>query len=108
MPTVLFHLARNLKISRFTIDVLIQRLEQLAPRCAGKYERVLRETQQAVENCDHLHNDLCDRFCKAKSSDRRSIASLTAAFEELNRRIKESISGCNVFEREDHNFITSS
>ena len=96
MSTVLFHLARNLKISRFTIDVLMQRLEQLTPRC--KDQRVLRETQQAVENCDHLHNDLCERFCKIQSLDRRSIASLTAAFEVLNRRIKDSISGCNCFE----------
>jgi hypothetical protein len=98
MSTVLFHLARNLKISRFTIDVLIQRLEQLASRCPGKYERVLRENQQAVANCDHLHIDLCDRFCKVRSLDRGSIALLTAAFEELNRRIKDSISRCNVFE----------
>jgi len=28
MPIVLFDFARNLKITRFTIDVLMQRLEQ--------------------------------------------------------------------------------
>ena len=98
MSAVLFHLARNLKISRFTIDVLIQRLEHLASRCPEKYARVFQETKHGVENCDHLHNDLRDRFCGAQSFDGRSIASLTAAFEELSRRIADSISGCNVFE----------
>lgn len=98
MPVALFDLARKLKISRFTIDVLIQRLEKLAPRCPEKYQRVLRETKQGVANCDHLHHDLCDRFCGAQALDRRSIASMAAAFEELSRRITDSISGCNVFE----------
>jgi hypothetical protein len=98
MPIALFHMARKLKFSRFTIDVLIQRLEHLEPCCPKKFERVLRETKQGVENCDHLHNDLRDRFFGALSFDARSIASLTSAFEELNRRITDSISGCNVFE----------
>jgi hypothetical protein len=95
---VLFHFARNLRISRFTIDVLIQRLEQLKPRRPDGYDRLIGETNEGVQNCDHLHQDLCDKFSGAQSFDARSIAPLIAAFEELNRRITNSIANCNVFE----------
>jgi hypothetical protein len=98
MSIALFHLARNLKFTRFAIDVLLQRLEQLKPSCAEQNERILLETKQSVQNCDHLHNDLCDRFCAKRSFDAGSIASLLATFEELNRRIADSIARCNVFE----------
>jgi hypothetical protein len=99
MPTLLFHLARNLKISRFTIDVLMQRLDQLKSRRPEEYERrILAKTDAGVQDCDHLHQDLCDRFCGVQSFDALSIASLTSAFEELHRRITESIANCNVFE----------
>ena len=98
MSTALIHFARNLKFSRFTIDVLIQRLEQLTPRRSVGYERLLRETNADVQDCDHMHKDLCDRFRGLQSIDARSIASLIAAFEELNRRIIGSIANCNFFE----------
>jgi hypothetical protein len=98
MSTPLFHFARNLKFSRFTIDVLMQRLDDLKPRRPAEYERLLGETNEGVQDCDHLHKDLCDRFCRVQSFDAGSIASLTSAFEELHRRIAESISNCNVFE----------
>jgi len=98
MSTVLFRFARNLKFSRFTIDVLLQRLEQLKPRRPEAYERLYRETKQGVQNCDHLHNDLCDRFCGAQSLDAGAIKPLIAAFEDLNRRIMDLIAKCNDFE----------
>ena len=98
MSITLFHLARNLKFSRFAIDVLLQRLEQLRPRCVEQSERILLETKQGVQNCDHLHNELCDRFCAKRSFNTGSIASLLSTFEELNRRIADSIAKCNVFE----------
>lgn len=98
MPTLLFHFARNLKISRFTIDVLMQRLEDLKPRRPAEYEPLLAKTNEGVQDCDHLHQDLCDRFCGVQSFDASSIASLISAFEELHRRIAESIANCNVFE----------
>jgi hypothetical protein len=98
VSVTLFHLARNLKFSRFAIDVLLQRLEQLKPRCAGQNEQILLETKQGVQNCDHLHKDLYDRFCAKRSFDTGSIASLLSTFEELNRRIADSIAKCNVFE----------
>jgi hypothetical protein len=98
MSTALFHFTRNLKFSRFTIDVLIQRLEQFKARRSVGYERLLRETDEGVRNCDHMHKDLCDRFGGAQSFDARSIASLLVAFEVLNRRIMESIANCNFFE----------
>ena len=99
MPTLLFHFARNLKTSRFTIDVLMQRLDQLKSRGSEECERrILAKTNEGVQDCDHLHQDLCDRFCSVQSFDALSIASLTSAFEELHRRITESIANCNVFE----------
>jgi hypothetical protein len=98
MSTVLFHFARNLKISRFTIDVLMQRLDQLKPRRPEGYELLLGKTAAGVEDCDHLHQDLCDRFSGVQSFDTGAIASLSAAFEELHRRITESIANCNGFE----------
>jgi hypothetical protein len=60
--------------------------------------RILAKTDAGVQDCDHLHQDLCDRFCGVQSFDALSIASLTSAFEELHRRITESIANCNVFE----------
>jgi hypothetical protein len=99
MSTLLFHFARNLKISRFTIDVLMQRIDQLKSRLPEEYERrILAKTNEGVQDCDHLHQDLCDRFCGVQSFDSGSIASLISAFEELHRRIAESIANCNVFE----------
>jgi hypothetical protein len=99
MSTSLFHFARNLKISRFTIDVLMQRLDQLKSRGSEEYERrILAKTNEGVQDCDHLHQDLCARFCGVQSFDALSMASLTSAFEELHRRITESIANCNVFE----------
>ena len=98
MSIALFRLARNLKFSRFAIDVLLQRLEQLKPRCAEQNQRILLETKQGVQNCDHLHNELCHRFCAKRSFDTGSIASLLSTFDELNRRIADSIATCNVFE----------
>jgi hypothetical protein len=101
MPTEPFNLVRDMNISRFTIDVLMRRLDQLKPRrhCGPEeYERLLGKTNAGVADCDHLLNDLRDRFCGAKSFDAGSIASVSAAFEELHRRIAESITNCDVLE----------
>jgi hypothetical protein len=98
MSTELFNFARNLKFSRFTIDVLMQRLDQLKPCRPEGYELLLGNTTSGVEDCDHLHQDLCERFSGVQTSDTGAIASLSAAFEELHRRIAESIANCNVFE----------
>jgi hypothetical protein len=88
----------NLKFSRFTIDVLMQRLDQLKPRRPEGDDLLLGKTAARVEDCNHLHQDLCDRFSGVQSFDTGAIASLSAAFEELHRRITESIADCNVFE----------
>ncbi len=98
MSTVLFHFVRNLKISRFTIDVLMQRLDQLKPRRPEGYELLLGQTTASIEDCDHLHQDICDRIRGVQSFDAGAIASLSAAFDDLHRRIAESIASCNVFE----------
>jgi hypothetical protein len=98
MSTHLFHLARNLKFSRFTIDVLTQRLEQLNSLCPEEYEPVLTEAKRGVQHCEHLHDELRDRLSGAQPLDAGSIASLLAAFDELNRGVKELLAQCNAFD----------
>jgi hypothetical protein len=101
MPPVLFSFARNLKISRFTIDVLMQRLTHLQPpphRGADRDAQLVGQTLASVAACDQLHNELRERFRGIQASDAGAIASFGARFEELNRRISESIARLNSFE----------
>jgi hypothetical protein len=101
MPIVLFDFARNLKITRFTIDVLTQRLEQLeSPRDGTSEEcaRFLRLTHESVTACDQLHDALRTKFSGVKSLDPDAIAFLDAGFVELHRKIAESIARLNSFE----------
>jgi hypothetical protein len=100
MPIVLFDIARNLKITRFTIDVLTQRLEHLESPGDGTSEEWLRFvglTHGSVAACDQLHDALRGRFF-GKSLDTGSIAFLNAGFAELHRKIAESIARLNSFE----------
>jgi len=101
MPVVLFDFARNLKITRFTIDVLTQRLEQLEPPCDGASEecaRFLGSTHYSVAACDRLHDVLRAKFSGVRSLDSGSIAFLDAGFAELHRKIAESIARLNSLE----------
>jgi hypothetical protein len=61
MPIVLFNFARNLKITRFTIDVLTQRLEHLeSPRdgSSEEWSRFVGLTHESVAARDQLHDAL--------------------------------------------------
>jgi hypothetical protein len=101
MPIVLFDFARNLKITRFTIDVLTQRLEQLeSPRDVTSEEcvRFVGLTHERVAACDQLHDVLRAKIAGMKSLDSGAIAFLNAGFAELHRRIAESIARLNSFE----------
>ena len=101
MPIVLFNFARNLKITRFTIDVLTQRLEHLeSPRdgTTEEWSRFVELTHQSVAACDQLHDALRAKFSDMQSLDTGSIAYLNAGFAELHRRIAESIARLNSFE----------
>jgi hypothetical protein len=101
MSTEPFNFVRNVQVSRFTIDVLIQRLNQLKPRrhCGPEeYERLLGKTYAGVACCNYLLKDFRERFCEVHSFDAGSIASASAAFEDLQRRIAESITNCNILE----------
>jgi hypothetical protein len=101
MPIVLFNFARNLKITRFTIDVLTQRLEQLEWPGDGTSEECARFvglTHESVAACDQLHDALRNKFSGAKSLDSGAIAFLSAGFVELHRKIAESIARLNSFE----------
>jgi hypothetical protein len=106
MPIVLFDFARNLKITRFTIDVLTQRLEQLeSPRDGTREEcaRFVGLTHESVAACDQLHDVLRAKFSGMRFSGMRpldsgAIAFLEAGFAELHRKIAESIARLNSFE----------
>jgi hypothetical protein len=101
MPIEMFDLARNLKISRFTIDVLMQRLMHLNPRRASapdECERFVGQTQESVTACDQLLSELRDRLYGTQPVDVGTIASLSSGFEELHRKITESIARLNSFE----------
>ena len=100
MPIVLFDFSRNLKITRFTIDVLTQRLKQLESPRDGTGEECARFvglTHESVAACDQLHNVLRARLSGVQSSDSSAIAFLNAGFEELYRKIGESIARLNSF-----------
>ena len=102
MPQVIFNFARDLKFSRFTIDVLLQRISQFhAPRhrAAHECESFIGQTQERVTACDRLHNELCQQFYRARSWDSGSIESISARFEELHRWIADSIASLNSFEK---------
>jgi hypothetical protein len=101
MPIEMFDFARNMKISRFTIDVLMQRLTHLNPRrasAADECERFVGQTQENVTACDQLLSELRDRFYGIQSADTGAMASLSSGFEELHRKITESIARLNSFE----------
>jgi hypothetical protein len=101
MPIVLLDFARNLKITRFTIDVLTQRLERLESLRDGtseECERFVGLTHGRVAACDQLHDALRAKFSSVQSLDSGAIALLDAGFVELRRKIAESIACLNSFE----------
>jgi hypothetical protein len=101
MPIELFDFARDLKISRFTIDVLMQRLTHLNPRrvrAPDECERFVGQTHESVAACDQLLGELSDRFYATEPVDVGAIATLSTGFEELHRKITESIACLNTFE----------
>ena len=88
MSIVVFNCARNFKITRFTIDVLTQRLEQLESRRNGaseQWSRFAGLAQESVAACDQLHDALRGKFSGLQSLDTGSIAFLNAGFLELHR-----------------------
>lgn len=96
-----FNFARNLKITRFTIDVLTQRLEHLkSPRdgTSEEWSRMVDFTNESVAACDQLHDALRGKCSGLQSLDIGSIAFLNAGFAELQRKIAESIARLNSFE----------
>jgi hypothetical protein len=103
MPIDLFDFARNSKITRFTIDVLTQRLERLESPRDGTSEECVRFvglTHESVAACDQLHDALHAKFSDVQSLDSGAIAFLNAGFVELHRKIAESIARLNSFEYE--------
>jgi len=101
MSTMLFRFSRNLKMSRFTIDVLMERLTNLRPprqRAADEWEGFVGRTYESLQTCDRLHNELGEQFDVAQARDAGDFPSLVDRFEDLHRRISESIATLNSFE----------
>ena len=100
MATVLFQLSRKLKMSRFTIDVLMERLTNLRPprqRAADEWEGFVGRTYESLKACDELHNELGEQFDIVQARN-AGFPSLSDRFEDLHRRISESIATLNSFE----------
>jgi hypothetical protein len=101
MSTVLFQLSRKLKISRFTIDVLMERLTNLRPpgqRTADEWEGFVGRTYESLKECDQMHNELGEQFDVVQARNAGDFPSLIDRFEDLHRRISESIATLNSVE----------
>jgi hypothetical protein len=101
MPIGQFNFARNMKISRFMIDVLMQRLQDLRPHPYHSPEEcgeLVGWAHERVAACDQLHNELRERFSAIRPLDADAIVSLSAEFEELRRKLAEPIARLNSFE----------
>ena len=101
MPIGQFNFARNLKISRFMIDVLMQRLRELRPHpyhSLEECEGLVGWAHDRVAACDRLHNELRERFRGITPLDADEMVSLSAGIEELRRKLAEPIARLNSFE----------
>ena len=101
MPIVLLNFSRNLKITRFTIDVLTQRLEHLESPpgdTSEEWSRFVGLTRDSVAACVQLHDALQGNASGMQSLDTRSSAFLNAGFAELHGKIAEAIARLNSLE----------
>ncbi|HLZ97142.1 MAG TPA: hypothetical protein VKP66_04295 [Steroidobacteraceae bacterium] len=101
MSNLLFQFLRELKISRFTIDVLMERLTHLTPprqRAADEWEGFVGRTYEGLKACDRLHGELGEQLHVVQTRDAGDFPSLIDRFEDLQRRISESIATLNSFE----------
>src|SRR3984893_12108452 len=101
MSTILFQFSRKLKVSRFTIDVLMERLTNLRPprqRAAEEWEGFVGRTYESLKACDQLHNELGEQFDVVQARNAGDFPSLIDRFEDLHRRISESIATLNSVE----------
>ena len=101
MPTILFQFSRKLKMSRFTIDVLMERLTNLRPprqRAVEEWEGFVGRTYESLNACDRLHNELGEQFDVVRARAAGDFPSLVDRFEDLHRRISESIATLNSVE----------
>ena len=101
MTTILFQFSRKLRISRFTIDVLMERLTNLSPplkQAADEWAGFIGRTYESLKACERLHNELGEEFGVVQARDTEDFPSLVDRFEDLHRRISESIATLNTFE----------
>lgn len=101
MTTILFQFSRKLRISRFTIDVLMERLTNLRPprkQADDEWAGFVGRTYEGLKACERLHNELGEEFGVVQARDADDFPSLVDRFEDLHRRISESIATLNTFE----------
>jgi hypothetical protein len=101
MTTILFQFSRKLKLSRFTIDVLTERLRNLRPpllRAVDEWDRFVGRTYESLRACDQLYTELGEQLHVVETRDGGEFPTLIGRFEDLHRRIAESISTLNSFE----------
>ena len=98
-------IARKLKISRFTIDVLLQRLAHLteSPDAAfGACEDLVHQIQARVADCDQWHDTLCSRFIAISWRELDAMEALNADFIELQCKITILLTCVNRLEQRVH------
>lgn len=101
MAIVSFNMLRDLKFTRFTIDVLLQRIAQLVPphnRGRAECERFVGDSRAAVATCDRLHDEISDRVHGIQPPDASALMSLRARLQELHRKIAAEITRFDLFE----------
>src|SRR5258708_8793963 len=87
MSTLLFQFSRKLKISRFTIDVLMERLTNLRPprqRADDEWEGIVGRTYESLKACDQMHNEVGEQFDVVQARNPGDFPSLIDRVEDLH------------------------
>ncbi|MDP9066297.1 MAG: hypothetical protein M3O06_10580 [Pseudomonadota bacterium] len=103
---VLFNFTKKLKITRFTLDVLMQRVINLKParrKADEAAKRLLDQSSESIDACERMHDSLRKRLFPVESLDGYAIASLGADFDELDRKISELVRQLSSLETEYEN-----
>jgi hypothetical protein len=101
MPVTAFRLARDLRLSRFTLDVLTQRLRNLRLQGNGRapaHEQFADWVRGHLFACEDLYTELRRQLGSFQSLEGYALAAFFVRNEDLRRRITESIGRLNSFE----------
>jgi len=79
----------------------MERLSNLRPprqRAADEWEGFVGRTYESLKACDQLHGELGEQFDVVQERNVADFPSLLDRFEDLHRRISESIAALNSVE----------